>query len=171
MTKRRARIYDALMALVIIIIVGIDQWTKAQVIEHLSPPDSGPQIHLIGQYLVLLYTRNNGMAFTLFTNSIILIVLILVAIVIISSLYVRILNTGSLPLKLFFGLIMGGALGNLISRAQHGGYVIDFIAFRIPQIGFYFAIFNIADAAICIGACLFLVIVLSGNLRHAPATT
>jgi signal peptidase II len=115
---------------------------------------------------VFLYTRNNGVAFSLFANSIVLIVLISVAVVVVSSLYVRMLNTGSLAIKLIFGLMMGGALSNLISRAQHAGYVVDFIAFRIPQIGFYFAIFNIADAAICVGVCLLFVMVLFGRFRR-----
>jgi signal peptidase II len=45
--------------------------------------------------------------------------------------------------------ILGGALGNLIDRALHG-YVLDFIDFYYGV--HHFATFNLADAAICIGA-------------------
>ncbi len=170
MTKRRARIYDALAFLVVVIIIGVDQWTKALVVEKLSPPETGPIIHLIGQYLLLFYIRNNGVAFSLFANSAVLIGLIIIAIGVISYMYARMLNSGSLAIKLIFGLIVGGALGNIIDRVRHAGYVVDFIAFRIPQINFYFAIFNIADAAISVGVFLLFVTLLLSSFRHPRAT-
>lgn len=46
-------------------------------------------------------------------------------------------------------LIVGGALGNLWDRFSYG-FVVDFIQLHIGQ--HYFAVFNIADSAICIGA-------------------
>ena len=170
MTKRRARIYDALALLVVIIIVGVDQWTKALVVEHLYPPDTGPRIHLIGQYLLLLYTQNYGVAFSLFANSAVLIGLITIAVAVICYIYARMINNGSLPIKLIMGMIVGGALGNIIDRVRHSGYVVDFIAFRIPQINFYFAIFNIADACISVGVFLFFVALLVSSFRHPRNT-
>lgn len=171
MTFRRARIFDALALLTIIIVVVLDQWTKALVVQYLSPPYIGPRIPLIGDYLVLFYTRNNGAAFNLFdNNSIALIVLIVAAIAIIAYLYLRILNSGPLVYKLIFGMIIGGAVSNLIDRARHSGYVVDFVSFRIPQIGFYFAIFNLADAAISVGVFLLFVTVLFGGLRRPGGT-
>ena len=166
MTKRRARIYDALALLVVIIIIVLDQWTKSLVVEHLSPPDTGPVIHLIGQYLLLFYIQNNGAAFSLFSNSIVLVGLIIVAVGVISYMYARMVNSGSLAIKLIFGMIVGGALGNIIDIARHAGYVVDFIAFRIPQINFYFAIFNIADAAISVGVFLLFVTILFSSFRR-----
>jgi signal peptidase II len=169
-TKRRARIYDALALLVVVIIIVVDQWTKALVVEHLWPPESGPVIHLIGQYLELFYIRNNGAAFSLLSNSIVLVGLIIVAVAVISYMYARMINNGSLVMKLIFGMIVGGALGNIIDRARHSGYVIDFIAFRIPQINFYFAIFNVADAAISVGVFLLFVTLLFHSFRHPHVT-
>ena len=169
MTARHARIYDALALLVVILVIAFDQWTKALVVENLGPPEIGPTIPLIGRYLVLHYIRNSGAAFGLFANNIALVGLIVIAIGVVSYLYLRMLNSGTLFYKLVFGMIIGGALGNLIDRVRHSGYVVDFIFFRIPQIGFRFALFNIADASISVGVFLLLLIILFGGLRR-PAT-
>jgi signal peptidase II len=165
-TTQRARIYDAWALFVVVLVIGLDQWTKVWVVENLGPPEIGPTIPLVGKYLTLHYIRNSGAAFGLFANSLILIVLIVVAIAVVSYLYVRMWNSGSLAYKLVFAMIIGGALGNLIDRARHSGYVVDFIFFRIPQIGFKFAIFNLADASISVGVFLLLLLVLFGGLRH-----
>jgi signal peptidase II len=167
---RRARIYDALALLTATIVLILDQWTKAWVITNLSPPEFGRRIPLIGDYLILYFIKNNGAAFSLLANSVVLVLLIVVAIGIISYLYLRMLNTGNLGYKLIFGLIIGGAVGNLIDRLRHSGFVIDFISFRIPQANFYFAIFNIADAAISIGVFLLFVTLLFGGLRQSRGT-
>jgi signal peptidase II len=157
---RRARVYDALAFLTAILVLALDQWTKVLVVTDLSPSYSGLRISLIGDYLTLYYIRNNGAAFSLFANSLVLVLLIAVAIGVIVYLYLRNINTGSLWYKLIFGLIIGGALSNLIDRVRHGGYVVDFVSFNIPQINFHFAIFNLADAAISIGVVLLFVTLL-----------
>jgi signal peptidase II len=162
---KRARIYDALALLTVILVLILDQWSKAWVVTNLYPPYFGRQISLIGDYLILYYIKNNGAAFSLFANSIVLVLLIVVAIGVIAYLYLRMFNTGSLEYKLIFGLIIGGALGNLIDRAHHSGYVVDFISFNIPQLNFHFAIFNLADAAISVGVILLFVSLLFGGLR------
>lgn len=169
MKFRRARINDALALLTAIIVVVLDQWTKAWVVDNLRPQETGPR--LIGDYLVLYYIKNNGAAFSLFANSAALIILIAVAVGVVSYLYLRMLNTGPLGYKLIFGLIIGGAVSNLIDRAHHSGHVVDFISFSIPQIGFHFAIFNLADAAISVGVFLLFIVLLFGSLRKPGGTT
>lgn len=171
MTTERARIYDAWALFVVVLVIGLDQWTKVWVVENLGPPEIGPTIPVVGNYLTLHYIRNSGAAFGLFANSLILIVLIVIAIAVVSYLYLRMWNSGSLAYKLVFAMIIGGALGNLIDRARHSGYVVDFIFFRIPQIGFKFAIFNIADASISVGVFLLLLLVLFGGLRHSETVS
>jgi len=52
-----------------------------------------------------------------------------------------------------FSLILGGALGNAWDRIEYG-YVIDFLHFHLED--WHFAIFNVADSAICVGAVLLL---------------
>jgi len=52
------------------------------------------------------------------------------------------------------GLVLGGALGNLMDRVQFG-YVVDFIVVHYQNN--YWPAFNIADSAICVGAVLLLI--------------
>lgn len=172
MGAKRARVNDLFALLVVIMIIALDQLTKNLVVQHLSPPESQPPIPIIGDYLSIYYIQNNGAAFSLFANNIVLALLIIAAIAIIFYLYFRMLNNGPLAFKLVFGMIIGGAAGNLIDRAIRGGYVVDFIWFRVPQIGYSFAIFNIADASISVGVFLLFVLLLVGGLRRnqeAPA--
>ncbi|GHO90915.1 lipoprotein signal peptidase [Reticulibacter mediterranei] len=168
MLARRARFYDALALLTAVVVISFDQWTKALVVANLNPPGSKPDISLLGKYLVIAYIQNNGAAFSLFKNqNNFLAVFILLAIGVIAYLYARMINSGPLFYKIVFGLIVGGAIGNLIDRARHSGYVVDFISFRIPEINYYFAIFNIADACISVGVFLLFVLVAFGGLHHS----
>ena len=170
MLARRARLYDALALLTVIVVVTLDQWTKALVVQYLSPPVDRPVVPLIGPYLSLRYIQNRGAAFGMFANNVALTVLIGAAICVVAYLYIRMLNTGPLAYKLIFGMIIGGAAGNLLDRAIHGGYVVDFIWFRIPQIGYQFAIFNLADASISVGVFLLFVFLLFSGLQRGENT-
>ena len=85
-------------------------------------------------------------------------------------LFIRYIITGCLWYMLFFGLIIGGALSNLIDRVRHGGYVVDFISFNIPQLNFHFAIFNLADAAISVGVVLRFITLLLGSMVKSEGT-
>lgn len=168
MLARRARLYDALALLTAVVVISLDQWTKALVVANLNPPGSKADIPLLGKYLVIAYIQNNGAAFSLFKDqNSFLAIFILLAIGVIAYLYARMINSGPLFYKVVFGLIVGGAIGNLIDRARHSGYVVDFISFRIPEINYYFAIFNIADACISVGVFLLFVLVAFGGLQHS----
>lgn len=168
---KRARAYDIIALAVVLIIIVVDQVTKNAIVQHLSPPESQPPIPIIGDYLTIYYVQNNGVAFSLFANTAFLALLIIAAVAIIFYLYFRMLNNGPLAYKVVFGMIIGGAAGNLIDRAIRGGYVVDFIWFRIPQLHYSFAIFNIADASISVGVFLLFVLLLFGGLRRNRHTT
>jgi signal peptidase II len=62
------------------------------------------------------------------------------------------------------GLIIGGALGNVIDRVRFGA-VIDFL--DVHALGWHWPAFNVADSAICIGAALLLVDGLLMQRRHS----
>ena len=166
MTARRARIYDAVALCTVVLVIVLDQWTKSLVVTHMGAPGSGNTIPLVGHYLVLDYIQNSGAAFGVFANQAVLVVLIAAAVCVVAYLYIRILNTGPLIYKVIFGMIIGGALGNLIDRAHNGGVVTDFISFRIPEINYYFAVFNIADACISVGVVLLFILVLFSGFKR-----
>ncbi len=65
-----------------------------------------------------------------------------------------------------YGLVLGGALGNLWDRALHG-YVVDFALAHWRD--HYFPIFNVADSAISIGAALWILAMLR-DVRRERAT-
>jgi signal peptidase II len=170
--RKRARLYDILALCLVVIVIVCDQWTKSLVVHNMTVGSEVP-FPVLGQYFALYYVQNFGAAFSMLAGSngsILLAVLIALAIVIVCILYVRMINTGSLAYKLVFGLILGGAFGNLTDRVVHSGYVVDFVSFRIPQIGYYFAVFNVADACISVGVVLLFLMVLIGGLKQ-PETS
>jgi signal peptidase II len=159
---KRARLYDAFALVTVIIIVILDQWTKQLVVKRLSLGKVVP-FPFLGHNLVFEYTQNSGAAFSMLKGNALLALFIMAAVGIVGYFYSRIWNTGTLNYKLVFGLIIGGALGNLVDRVIHGGYVVDFVSFRVPEVGFYFAIFNVADASISLGVFLLFVLLIFGS--------
>ncbi|WP_159592149.1 signal peptidase II [Chelativorans xinjiangense] len=103
-------------------------------------------------FLALLHSRNTGVAFSMFSgvDGLWLSLAVLGVIVFIAVLAVRTEAT-QIFARLGFALIIAGALGNLIDRAVRG-YVVDYVYFHTPV--WSFAIFNLADAFITIGAGL-----------------
>jgi signal peptidase II len=62
-----------------------------------------------------------------------------------------------------YGLILGGAVGNLIDRVVNG-YVVDFVLVHWGT--WYFPAFNVADAALSIGAALWIWVMIIDSLRE-----
>lgn len=112
-------------------------------------------------FLALFRTHNNGIAFSMLASmgdtGLIAMTMLVIA-------FVLYLWWTSGPEKriarLGFALIIGGALGNLIDRTQHG-YVIDYVLFHTGT--WSFAVFNLADAFITIGAGLIILDELVGS--------
>ena len=77
----------------------------------------------------------------------------------------RRLRVGDWPQGLAYGLILGGALGNMIDRLT-SGYVVDFILFHYGS--WYFPAFNLADAALTCGATLWILCMIR-DARASPS--
>lgn len=132
-----------------LICVILDQISKFLVIKNLKPIASLP---IIKDVFHLTYCENTGAAFSILSkNTAFLTILSIVFIVVILLFLYK--NTKkknkSKTLLLALSFILGGALGNLIDRLFHG-FVTDFFDFRLIN----FAIFNVADIFITIGAAL-----------------
>ena len=134
--------------LAVLTLVGVDQLSK-WLVETSLPLYT--QIDLL-PFLSLFRTYNEGVAFSALTG---LgrwpLVLMITGII----LFVLWLWRGVAEDRLISGagfcLIIAGAIGNLIDRVRLGK-VVDMIYFHIDQIGFKFAIFNLADTFITLGA-------------------
>lgn len=135
-------------AAIIVIAVGLDQWIKLLVEDNL--PMQEP-IALL-PFLALYRTYNTGVAFSMFSwigdTGLIIISLCVIAFVLWLA---RKTAPGNRLAHLGFALIIGGAIGNVIDRALLG-HVIDYILFHTPV--WSFAVFNLADAFITVGAFL-----------------
>lgn len=131
-----------------IVAVLLDQWIKHLVETGLSLQEP---IGLL-PFLALYRTYNTGIAFSMLSSlgdtGLIVVALVVVAFV----LYLAARTApGQVLSRIGFALIVGGALGNLIDRAVYG-HVIDYILFHTPV--WSFAVFNLADAFITVGAIL-----------------
>lgn len=104
-------------------------------------------IVLIKNVLSFKYSENTGAAFSMFSDSTILLIIVSVLMLVGIILY----KTLAKPKKhilftIAYPLIIGGALGNLFDRIFFG-YVRDFVSLDFIN----FAIFNLADSALCVG--------------------
>lgn len=117
-------------------------------------------------FLNFTSARNEGIAFSYFDygtnyNRWMLIAVTFVICIFLLGWLFR-LNTTQKLTAIALALIIGGAAGNFVDRLVFG-YVRDFVDFFIGQ--WHFAIFNLADSAISIGACLLIIDV----LKQQPA--
>ncbi len=130
-------------------VIVTDQLTKAWLVSQLAPGESMP---VVGDYLRLVHSQNNGALFGLFRESAVLFGL--ASIVVIGLIVAYHARSGrSRYMSVALGLLLGGAIGNLIDRLRLG-YVVDFVDAGIGSFRWY--TFNVADAAISF-AILFLI--------------
>lgn len=102
---------------------------------------------IIADVLTLTYVRNDHGAMGLFgSRPVLLVALALVVLAILALLLQSPLRNSALT-QIGFGMVVGGALGNVVDRVAHG-YVIDYIALG------HFYVFNFADACISCGLLL-----------------
>ncbi|MGB9803802.1 signal peptidase II [Desulfofundulus sp.] len=122
----------------------LDQVSK-ELVQHLMR--EGESVPVIPRIFHLTYIRNPGAAFGLFayhTGFFIVVTLFVVTGALVFSVY---LPSRRRLLHLPLGLIIGGALGNLVDRVRFG-VVVDFLDFRV------WPVFNLADTAIVTGTFL-----------------
>lgn len=131
-----------------VLVLGLDQASKHWIVQTLGPVPLIGAIPLAGDWFRLIYSHNTGVAFSLFQNmpQFMTIVALVITIGVIYA-YIRHLPNRHPLVQVSIGLIVGGALGNLVDRVRLG-YVVDFI-----QVGWW-PVFNVADSAICVGVVL-----------------
>ena len=133
---------------IVLLAVLLDQAVKALVVAHLP---LGATVDLL-PFLALFHARNEGIAFSLFASLGDWGLALLAAVVLLFVGWLWIKTPADRRLThLAFAVIVGGAVGNLIDRVRLG-YVVDYILFHTPA--WSFAVFNLADACITVGAAL-----------------
>jgi signal peptidase II len=154
-TRAQRAVAFARVGVVVVLILILDQVTKHAVIANIPVGTSQKFLPAIN----LVHIHNSGVAFGFFSGGgALVLILTLTAL---TALVVYFLLRPTKPwLWLPTGLLVGGALGNLIDRLAHG-YVTDFI--KLPA----WPAFNISDMAITIGVLSLLYVLEGAPSRRA----
>ncbi len=149
MKKYIIKITTALMALVFVV---LDQWSKAWMVANLKGKEN---IVWIPGVFELEYLENAGAAFSSFMGKQGFLVTVTVIVVVFALIeFVRIPDTKRYAgLMVAFSLLISGAVGNLIDRIRQG-YVVDFFYF-VP---INFPRFNVADICVTVAVPLFILL-------------
>ncbi len=162
---------NRIIAVLALVIFGLDQFTKWLVLRTLEP---GDEHIIIPGFFKFVHWDNTGAAWSLFSGN--NAALALVGLLAIVALYLtrHHFDSHTRVGQIAFGLIFGGIAGNLFDRlVRHE--VVDFIRFYMFQrpadaIGYYheigFPAFNVADSAICTGVGL--IFLITWRNEHAP---
>ena len=133
-----------------------DQLTKWWAVSELAPDPTSPgRVIDVVWKLRFNYAENTGMAFSQGASSGRWIGLVVIVIVIVLVLFAA--RSTSRVQVVLLGVIIGGALGNLVDRAARAddgwlsGAVVDFIDFQ------FWPVFNIADAAVVVGGLMLVI--------------
>ena len=137
--------------LIILSLIGIDQFSKYLALKYLKGVSSIP---IINDVFHLTYVENRGAAFGLFQNNqIIFVVVAMIACIVgLYYLYKKDLN---LLAKSSIILLISGAIGNMIDRVKLG-FVVDYFDFRIV----WEYVFNVADIFVVVGTILLCIYIL-----------
>lgn len=154
MPQRRRAV--AVLVVVTLVVLAIDQVTKALALGHLV---EGDRTNLLGSWFGLQLMRNPGAALSFATGMTWVFTLAAVGVVVV---VVRVADRlASRAWALSLGLLLGGAVGNLGDRLFRApgfavGHVVDFLAYGSLFIG------NVADIAIVVAACLIVLLTVRG---------
>lgn len=135
------------------LVVAIDQFSKTWIVTHFAPNHSQE----LSSWFNLVRVHNSGAAFSFLAGASGWQRWFFVGLGTVASAFIVWMLNKHPTQKLFcfaVTMILGGAIGNVVDRLQHG-HVVDFI--QLHYAGWYFPAFNLADSAITLGAvCLIL---------------
>jgi len=152
--------------LVVLVVIGLDQWTKRLIIDRLAEFDA----IVLSPVLELMRLHNQGAAFSFMADAggwqrWLFVGLGIAVSIGIAIWLLRLPSRGESLLAGALSLVMGGAIGNVVDRIRFG-YVVDFI--RVHYEDWFFPAFNVADSAITVGACL---LILDSLIRGGTSPT
>jgi signal peptidase II len=152
------------LALIIVTMVA-DQLSKELLLDYLLK--SGSSVTVIEGFFRLVVVWNRGVSFGLLGGDRALPpwVLSAVAVAVCIGLFIWLRRTDRRLSGWGIGLVIGGAIGNVVDRARWGA-VFDFADFHLGQ--WHWPAFNVADSAIVVGVGLLLIDSVIGERQRAP---
>lgn len=147
--------------------VGIDQLTKLLVANNMSLYQS---ISVIPSTFNLTYIQNKGAAFGMLANHRWVFMIVSTVAIIGMGVYLFRFCKEKMLFKVGLALVISGGIGNMIDRVAYG-YVIDMIeaTFIETLFGWSFAIFNVADSFVCVGAGLVIFCLVRDIIKEGKA--
>jgi signal peptidase II len=152
----------AILIVVALLALALDVISKVLVVAHL---EGGAPVTVLRGVLYFDVSRNSGAAFSMATGMTWVFSLVAIAVAV-AVIWVS-PRLRSVGWAIGLGLVLAGALGNLVDRifrapAPLRGHVVDFISVFQPW-GGAFAIFNLADSSITVGAILIVIMAMLGK--------
>lgn len=131
-----------------LIVLALDQITKYWVSATLGPTSTVHSVEVVGNWVRLSYTTNSGAAFGMFPAATVIfsiVAIVAIPVLLLARSYVA---DRAWWITVVFGMLLGGAIGNLLGRLRLG-HVVDFIDVGVGTLRW--PSFNIADSAFVIG--------------------
>lgn len=146
--------YNLIGAVLALVLIGLDQWTKVLAVKHLMGQES---IVIWDGVFELRYLENRGAAFGILQGQkAVFLICTALVLAILAFYYNRMpVEKRYLPMRIVGILLGAGAVGNLIDRMMQS-YVVDFLYFKLID----FPIFNVADCYVTVGAILLAILIL-----------
>ena len=160
--------------LVAAVVVALDQWSKRQIELNIPLGESLAPFPALEPWFRLVHWTNTGAAFGLLRGQAPIFIAIALVVIVAVLIYSRQLPADSWAVRLCLGLMLGGAIGNLIDRLHQSGQVTDFLLFSLPVGGrvYEWPAWNVADGSIVVGTILLGIVLLrSEQAKTTPAPT
>ncbi|HZD60285.1 MAG TPA: signal peptidase II [Anaerolineae bacterium] len=133
-----------MLFIIAILVLIIDQASKAIIRHTLYVTES---VQLIPGVLHVTHVKNPGAAFGILPNQQIAFFLVSMVVILFTIFYYMLVGRKDRLTAISLGLVLGGAVGNLIDRVVSGS-VTDFIDFRV------WPVFNVADSSVVVGVII-----------------
>ncbi len=150
-----------------IIVLAIDQMTKAWVTGHMLYGETLIPIPALQDFITLTRSSNTGAAFSLLPQAGDLFLIIALVMIIVILLFYRRIPNGHWLERIALGLLLGGVAGNALDRLRLG-YVVDFVHLQLRP--FISNVSNIADHAIVVGIGILFIVQWTGSKASTPPT-
>jgi signal peptidase II len=161
---RRRSIRWAILAVTVLLVLALDQGTKALVVRNLAANRAWAPFPALERIFTFTHVQNTGIAFGQFQGLGFLFSIVQLLVALAIPVYYAQLPYAPLSMAVALGMVQGGALGNLIDRFRTGlvnfqtsgdlldsiqrAYVTDFLNFKV------WPVFNVADLCVVSGVCI-----------------